>query len=164
MKRAALVVAAIVLSVTPCAVRGADGVPAQGPAGTPAPAAVKFTVQVLGRVKNPGDVHLESGARLSDALTAAGAVFDTLLALTPGPLVRDTECTLGGPGLPWVFLTRPSATPKTASYIIDIARALRDHDLRYDPLLRDNDRIFVPECRPKSRMIPTPPTFPNSNV
>ncbi|HEY6236124.1 MAG TPA: SLBB domain-containing protein [Candidatus Elarobacter sp.] len=151
----------VVLSVTPAMAHAADVLE---PTATTAPAAAKLTVQVLGRVKQPGTVRLETGARLSDALTAAGAQFDTLVALGPGPLVRDTDCMLGGSSLQYVFLTRTTETSKNMSYMIDISNMLRHHDLRYDPLLRDDDKIVVPECRPQGRMIATPPTFPKSEA
>jgi hypothetical protein len=38
-----------------------------------APAAEKIRVQILGRVKTPGDLVLDDGARLSDALRVPGA-------------------------------------------------------------------------------------------
>ena len=69
---------------------------------------------------------------------------------------------LGGPSLQYVFLTRTTETSKNISYMVDVSIMLRQRDLRYDPLLRDADKIFVPECRPKAKIMATPPTLPNS--
>ena len=121
-----------------------------------APAA-KIAVQVLGRVKKPGEVVLDSGARLSDALTAAGAfAIERLVARVGGTPIVDPECTPGGPQLRFVYITRTSTTDssKTTSYAVDLARMVQ-HDLRYDMLLSPNDKIFVPECRSL-----TQPRFP----
>jgi SLBB domain-containing protein len=162
MQRTAVAVATVLLSLSPIAARGGEDVPAPLPTATTGPVAAKVSVKVLGRVKNPGTLQLDTGARLSDALTAAGAQFDTLVALSPGPLVRDSYCMLGGPGSRYVFLTRTTETSKKNGYMIDVSIMLRHHDLRYDPLLRDDDEILVPECRPQMKFIPTPPTFPKS--
>ncbi|MDQ6942003.1 MAG: SLBB domain-containing protein [Candidatus Eremiobacteraeota bacterium] len=118
-------------------------------ADTAPPAAAKFTVLVLGRVKKPGNVVLDSGARLTDALTAAGAyAIEALVARLGGTPIVDPECTPGGPQLPYAYLMRTSTadSSKSIGYAIDLAR-VRQHDLRYDMLLKPNDKIFVPECR-----------------
>jgi protein involved in polysaccharide export with SLBB domain len=129
-------------------------------AGTPVPATSTITVQVVGRVKNPGDVVLDSGARLSDALAAAGAfAIERLVARAGGTPVPDTECTPGGEQLRYVYLARTNDTAPNKAYAIDFA-ALLKHDPRYDMLLRPNDKIFVPDCRPWSRIMLPPPTFP----
>ena len=157
----AAVLASIVLTLAPAAARAGD-LPAQVPAPptTTAPAPAKLRVHVAGRVKNPGTLQLAAGARLSDALTAAGADFEPLIARVGGAPVPDTECVLGGSGLRNVYLTRATAASKQATYIIDVSIARQLHDLRYDPLLQDDDRIVVPECRRNSKVILTPPTFP----
>ena len=155
--RSAAVLASMMLALNCSPSNAAGDAPA---ADAPAPATAKITVQVLGRVRNPGDVVLDSGARLSDALTAAGAfAIETLVARVGGPLVPDTECTPGGERLRYVYLARTSETSRNTAYAIDFA-ALLKHDPRYDMLLRPNDRIFVPDCRPWSRIILPPPTFP----
>ena len=131
------------------------------PAVAPPPATASFTVQVLGRVKKPGEIVLDSGARLSDALTAAGAfAIEALVARVGGPLVLDTECTPGGARLRYVFLMRTVDSSRHTAYMIDYWAVLK-HDLRYDMLMRPDDKIVVPECRPASGFIRTPPTFPN---
>jgi protein involved in polysaccharide export with SLBB domain len=159
MKLGAAVFTSIVLSLvaTAATTRAAD-VPASVPAS--APAAAKLRVHVVGRVKHPGTLQLDAGARLSDALTAAGADFEKLIARVGGEPVPDTDCVLGGPSLRQVYLTRTTETSKPATYAIDVSMARQQHDVRYDPLLRDDDRIFVPQCRPKVKVILTPPTFP----
>jgi protein involved in polysaccharide export with SLBB domain len=155
----ATAIASIVVLSASAPSRADDGqVP---PAATTAvPAAAKFTVHVVGRVKHPGTLQLDAGARLSDALTAAGADFETLIARAGGTPVPDTDCVLGGPSLRQVYLTRTTAASKPATYAIDVSMARQQHDVRYDPLLRDDDRIYVPQCRPKVKVILTPPTFP----
>jgi protein involved in polysaccharide export with SLBB domain len=129
-------------------------------ADTPAPATSKITVHVIGRVKNPGDVVLDSGARVSDALTAAGAfAIERLIARVGGTPIPDTECTPGAEQLRYVYLARTNDTSANKAYAIEFAAVLK-HDPRYDMLLRPNDKIFVPDCRPWSRIILPPPTFP----
>ena len=158
--RSAAVLASMMLALN-CSRATAADAPA---ADAPQAAAVKVTVQVLGRVKNPGDVVLDSGARLSDALAAAGAfALEALVARVGGPLVLDTECTPGGARLRYVFLSRTADTARQTSYMIDVAAVLK-HDQRYDLLMRPNDKILVPECRPTSGFIRTPPTFPQPFV
>ncbi len=157
--------ASIVLALSPAAAEAAD-VPAQTPAppATTAPAAAKLHVRVIGRVKNPGTLQLDAGARLSDALTAAGANFEKLIARVGGVPVPDTNCVLGGPGLRNVYLTRTNEASKQATYAIDVSIARQQHDVRYDPLLQDDDHIYVPRCRPKVKVILTPPTFPTPST
>ena len=155
--RSGAVLASMMLALTCSPASAAGDAPAAGASPLAAP---KVTVQVLGRVKNPGDVVLDAGARLSDALTAAGAfAIETLVARVGGPLVPDTECTPGGAQLRFVYLARTNETSQRTTYAIDYAAVLK-HDLRYDMLMRPNDKVFVPDCRPWSRIILPPPTFP----
>jgi hypothetical protein len=142
----AIAVASIVLGFGPAASRAATDTPAVG-SETPAPVVAKFTVQIIGRVKKPGNIVLDQGARLSDALAAAG-------------VKESSGCTFGGADLHRVFLTRAVESSGSTSYMIDVALAQQHKDLRYDPLLRANDRIFVPECRPSGIPILTPPMVP----
>lgn len=88
-------------------------------------------VQVLGAVSRPGNVEVNEGDRLSMALARAGA-----------------ESTVK-PDLNRVYLTRVDpATGKTMpSYQIDLYQALMRGDQRYDPILRKDDKIYVPEAR-----------------
>ena len=156
--RSAAILAGTMLALNCMPALAAGDAPA---ADSPAPATSKITVQVLGRVKNPGYVVLDSGARLSDALTAAGAfAIEALVARVGGTPVPDTECTPGGERLRYVYLARTNDTSPNKAYVIDFG-ALLKHDPRYDMLLRPNDKIFVPECRPWSRIILPPPTFPH---
>ncbi|HEY0380933.1 MAG TPA: SLBB domain-containing protein [Candidatus Elarobacter sp.] len=157
---AALASTILALGVTPVS---ADDVPAAGSAVT-APAAPKLTVQVLGRVKNPGNVELDAGARLSDALVKAGAyAVETLVARTLGSVIADLDCVPGGADLQYVFLTRAAAESAGSgpSFQVDVAKARQQHDVRYDPLLQQNDKIFVPECRSRRRPMLVPPIAPN---
>lgn len=143
MKLASIALVGISLFV-PAAVR-AD-VPT-APAAT-APAAAKIRVQVLGRVKTPGNLELDAGARLSDALTASGAfAIEKLVARLGGEPVSDTECVPGGTRLPYVYLVRTGDDSRTVSFAVDITRMQRRDDLRNDPVLKANDKVFVPDCR-----------------
>ncbi len=93
-----------------------------------------FRVQVLGAVSRPGNVEVNEGDRLSMALARAGAEASTR------------------PDLSRIYLTRiDPATGKTLpSFQIDIYRALEKGEQPYDPLLRKNDKIFVPPMRGNS--------------
>lgn len=95
------------------------------------PGAEMIRVQVLGAVTRPGNVEVNEGDRLSMALARAG-----------------TEAA-AKPDLNRVFLTRVDpATGKTLpSYEINLYRALQQGDQQYDPILRKDDKIFVPEGR-----------------
>jgi protein involved in polysaccharide export with SLBB domain len=87
-------------------------------------------VQVLGAVSRPGNVDVNDGDHLTMALARAGAESS----------VR--------PDLNRVTLTRVDpATGKNTSYQIDLFRYLEHGDKRYDPVLRKDDTIYVPEAR-----------------
>lgn len=88
-------------------------------------------VQVLGAVSRPGNVEVNEGDRLSMALARAGAEASVK------------------PDLNRIYLTRVDpATGKTLpSYQIDLYQALQRGDQRYDPILRKDDKIYVPEAR-----------------
>jgi protein involved in polysaccharide export with SLBB domain len=110
-------------------------VQAQCNAPPTAPAPARTTrIHVLGSVQRPGSVELNDGDRLSTVLSRAG-----------------TE-TPANPDLSRVVLVRTDpATGKTSAYLIDVYQALRHGDQRYDPILRSDDRIYVPEVRPAVR-------------
>jgi polysaccharide export outer membrane protein len=95
------------------------------------PGAEMIRVQVLGAVSRPGNVEVNEGDRLSMALARAGAEASVK------------------PDLNRVYLTRVDpATGKTLpSYQIDLYQALQKGDQRYDPILRKDDKIYVPEAR-----------------
>jgi protein involved in polysaccharide export with SLBB domain len=119
--------AALILSLgTPLAALAQVAPPSAAPTG-----AEKIRVQVVGAVLRPGYVELSEGDRLSLALARAGA--DAAVK----------------PDLSRVYLTRADATAgKTAAfYLIDVYQALQRGDQRYDPILRNGDKIFVPEKR-----------------
>jgi len=129
---AALAVLAV-LAFAPCVAHAQSNSPASADHGaTPSAAPVKtFRVQVLGTVSRPGNVDLKDGDRLLTALTRAG--ISTPLR----------------PDLNRIILVRiDPATGKNSSYAIDVHQALQHGDLRYDPILRADDKIFVPEARP----------------
>ena len=143
LARTAFVAAAVLLAI-PLSGRVVRAEP------EPSPSAVAETinVQVLGAVRTPGAFALPAGARLSDALEAGGL-------RTPVPPFRNMKlselgditgpCVDGKADLHRVFLTRVRDGKQIPSYMIDLARSWPDP--RYDVMLRDGDKIFVPECR-----------------
>ena len=149
----------VMLTAAPAFTRAADEGPPAAVTPSPAPVATKFTVQVIGAVKKPGKYVFDEGARLSDALAAAGMNDVDTANGRAGIPIDSLSCTFGGGDLHRVFLTRTVDSSRSLSYMIDVALARQRQDLRYDPLLRANDRILVPECR-RSGPIFTPPMFP----
>ena len=87
-------------------------------------------VQVLGAVSRPGNVEVNEGDRLSMALARAGAEASVK------------------PDLNHIYLTRvdPATGKTTPSYMIDLYQALKHGDQRFDPILRKDDKIYVPEA------------------
>jgi protein involved in polysaccharide export with SLBB domain len=90
-----------------------------------------FRVQVLGAVTRPGNVDINVGDRLSMALARAGAEASQK------------------PDLNRVYLTRvdPDTGKTLPSYEINVYQALQRGDQRFDPILRKDDKIYVPEAR-----------------
>jgi hypothetical protein len=85
---------------------GRGGAQTFGPAagGEPrAPAATTFTVQILGEVMKPGTYALADGARLSDALAAAGRSHVDAANARIGIAADAPGCTAGGADLHRVF-------------------------------------------------------------
>ncbi len=153
---ARLALTSIMLTLSPAAASAAADAPPAPPSAPKSEA--KIAVQVSGRVKNAGDHALDDGARLSDALAAAGT-----FGYVPGDtaLLVDAVrgCAAGESDLHRVFLIRASTKPDAPHliYQIDVAQARERHDLRYDPVLRQGDKIVVPECRPTAILIAHPP-------
>jgi len=96
----------------------------------PAPPTIRVTV--LGAVDIPGEVDMYAGQRLSVALSTAG---------TSGESHAD---------LSRVTVTRTEPDGKSAVHQIDLYRAIDGThdggkvDLRYDPVLREDDVVYVP--------------------
>ncbi len=87
-------------------------------------------VQVLGAVTRPGNVDVYEGDRLSMALARAGAEAQAK------------------PDLNHVYIRRKdAATGQSVSYEIDMFKALKGGDPRFDPVLLKDDTIYVPEGR-----------------
>ena len=152
--RSAIALASIILLLGP----PTPSVAADDPAGpSPMPtAAARITVTVLGSVRSPGIHTLDVGARLSDALAAAGLATVDAVNARAGILPDARGCTSGGADRHRVFLMRSAESSNPATYAIDVALARQRNDLRYDPLLRENDKIYVPECRPFRILISVP--------
>ncbi|HEX3462427.1 MAG TPA: polysaccharide biosynthesis/export family protein [Candidatus Elarobacter sp.] len=88
-----------------------------------------FRVQVLGAVTRPGNVEVTEGERLSMALARAGLE------------------TAAKPDLNRVFLTRfEPSQGKNVSYEVNVYQALQQGKIQYDPILRKDDKILVPEA------------------
>jgi protein involved in polysaccharide export with SLBB domain len=89
---------------------------------------VPIRIQILGAVSRPGQVELSEGDRLSTALARAGAA-----AAVNSDLTR-------------VYLVRIDAvTRKQVAYRINVLAALQRGDRIFDPILRQDDKIFVPQ-------------------
>jgi len=89
-----------------------------------------FRVQVIGAVTRPGNVEVTEGERLSMALARAGVE------------------TASKPDLNRIFLTRyEPSLGRTISYRVDLYQALQNGQVQYDPILRKDDKILVPEAR-----------------
>jgi polysaccharide export outer membrane protein len=86
-------------------------------------------VQVLGAVSRPGNVEINKGDHLSMAVARAGA---------------DSAAR---PDLNRVFITRKDpVTGQTTSYQVNLYLALEKGEMQYDPILVQNDKVFVPEA------------------
>ncbi len=87
-------------------------------------------VQVLGAVSRPGNVEVNRGDHLSMAVARAGAE------------------SAARPDLNRVFITRKDpVTGQTTSYNVNLYLALEKGEMQYDPVLVQDDKIFVPEAR-----------------
>jgi protein involved in polysaccharide export with SLBB domain len=87
---------------------------------------VQFAVNVLGAVDKPGMIELSRGDRLSMAIAKAG------------------ESTAAKGDLNRIMVTRTEPNGTTASHEVDLYRAIERGDIRYDPLLRKDDILYVP--------------------
>jgi polysaccharide export outer membrane protein len=86
-------------------------------------------VQVLGAVSRPGNVEINKGDRLSMAVARAGAEAGSR------------------PDLNRVFITRKDPTTgQTTSYQVNLYMALEKGLQQYDPILVQDDKVFVPEA------------------
>ena len=116
------------------------------PAAAPAPIAETIRVQVLGAVARPGNVELREGDRLLLALARAGVSENLSSDLRRVHLIR-----LGA--------TTGSTAP--SYYQIDVYQAMLQGDQRFDPILRNGDKIFVPESAARKAYL-TPPLVPTA--
>lgn len=143
--RALAAAAAVSVFILPSvSVRAQQSAPASVPAvptATHPGDRVPIRVQVIGAVSRPGEVELTEGDRLSTALARAGTAASLNSDLTRVYLVR-TE----------------AATQRRVAYQINVAEALQTGEPRFDPLLRQGDKIFVPEARAPVFGRPHPPS------
>lgn len=127
--------AGLILVLGAGALAGAQtNAPAPAPDASSAPAKT-IRVQVLGAVLNPGSITLSEGDRLLLALARAGGPVSMRADLSRVILVR----------------ANPETGKPAPGYVIDVFQALRRGDQRFDPILRADDKIFVPELRATMR-------------
>ena len=88
-----------------------------------------FDVVVLGAVDHPGPVHINEGDRLSIAIAKAGNSVNSHADLTR------------------VSVSRTEPDGKRAAHPVNLYEALEKGDIRFDPSLRANDIVYVPEAR-----------------
>ena len=121
------------------------------PSATPAPATETLRVQVIGSVPKPGNVTLPAGSRLSDALAAAGLRLRTSGETLQGATLADIADCRQNPAELQVYFARGNGV-QPAIYQITVRQGPTDQ--RYDPLMRDDDKIFVASaCRSAIRII-----------
>ena len=127
------------------------GYAAETPAAATPPAEM-MRVQVIGSVPKPGWVTLPAGSRLSDALAAAGLRPRTTGETLPGTTLAEiADCWRNPADLHRIYLGRAAGAQRT---IYQIAVTQDPKDQRYDPLMRDDDKIFVASaCRPPFKVI-----------
>lgn len=79
------------------------GFASSGPAATPSAASAELVVDVVGKVKHPGIVTLPRGARVHDAIEAAGGVrgkVDPTTLNMARPVADGEQIVVGAPGGP----------------------------------------------------------------
>ncbi|MFR9777311.1 helix-hairpin-helix domain-containing protein [Micromonospora sp. MS34] len=88
--------------VPPVAVAGASDGPEPSPAGSSGAASAPLVVAVAGKVRRPGLVRLPAGARVADAVEAAGGALPgvDVALLNPARKVTDGELILVGVAAP----------------------------------------------------------------
>jgi protein involved in polysaccharide export with SLBB domain len=105
------------------------------------PVLTPMDVTVLGRVQHAGHYRLAAGARLSAAIAAAGGERPAETAFAH---LEDLAAFVAPPDERRVFLMR-TVDGQRITYQINVDRT--PYDVRYDPLLRSGDTIFIPELR-----------------
>jgi protein involved in polysaccharide export with SLBB domain len=126
-------------------VSAAEPEPAAAESAAPADG---VNVQILGAVAKPGRYRLAPPAsRLTDLFIAAGIRLPTddprNMPLTEIAAATGSCSVLAG-NLRTVYVARTAGEQRTF-YAFDLARA--HDDPRHDPLLRDGDVVYVPQCR-----------------
>jgi protein involved in polysaccharide export with SLBB domain len=144
------VVLALAIALGVCDAALAQEAPAV-PQTTPAvpqtaPAVATISVRVVGEVKKPGTFAVPVGSRVSDVLGLAGlhpfAELPKNVRLVDALPLMGT-C-VGDADLQRVLLRRQSGDAPAIHYMFDFLKSR--NDARYDPVLRDNDALFVPVC------------------
>jgi hypothetical protein len=135
------IVAAVAIALGAC-----DAAMAQETSAPPAPAPASITVRVIGQVKTAGTFVVPVGSRVSDVLGLAG--LHPFAELPKNVRLVDALPAMGTcPGdadLHRVLLHRRSSDSPGVRYQFDFLKS-RD-DARFDPVLRDNDAVYVPAC------------------
>jgi polysaccharide export outer membrane protein len=86
-----------------------------------------FHVQVLGSVERTGYVDVDEGQRLSVVIARAGVSNQV------------------HPDLNHVTITRVDPDGVQRAHVINMYEALQNGDLRYDPVMKKGDLVFVPQ-------------------
>jgi len=90
---------------------------------------LSFDVEIVGAVDRPGYIQLREGDRLATAIAKAGTSSNSYADLNH------------------IFVTRTEVDGRTASHEVNLYQALQNGDLRYDPVLRKGDIVYVPQSR-----------------
>ncbi|MFI0939119.1 helix-hairpin-helix domain-containing protein [Streptomyces sp. NPDC021020] len=127
----------------PHTVRVPAALPPPTPASGPSPARPALTVDIAGKVTNPGLRHLPPGSRVADALTAAGGPLpgtDTTSLNLARPLTDGEQLVVGQPpppssppqpGTPATPLSLNSATAPQLDALPGVGPVLAQHILDY---------------------------------
>ncbi|MFI6580414.1 helix-hairpin-helix domain-containing protein [Embleya sp. NPDC050493] len=102
------------------------GSPAPLSAAGPAPAVGPITVHVAGKVARPGVVVLPPGARVADAVQAAGGALpaaDLATLNLARPLADGEQIPVGVPGAPIQVAPTPTGGPTAPGALVDINAA-----------------------------------------
>lgn len=88
-----------------------------------------FDVEVVGAVDRPGYIQMREGDRLATAIAKAGTSANSNADLNR------------------VYVTRTGADGRTASHEVNLYQALMNGNLWYNPVLKKDDIVYVPQSR-----------------
>jgi polysaccharide biosynthesis/export protein len=111
----------------------AQNLPLSTGAAVYVPGPVVFRVRVLGAVDHPGDIELNAGDRLAEAIAKAG----------DSPALNSD--------LNHIRVTHTAADGKIQVTETNLYKTLKDGDLSSDLVLSNNDVVYVPESAKKTQ-------------